>query len=40
MCIVLWCYGSAEPSGWSFKFIGKRTMEDFLANKKDADVMF
>ena len=30
-----WCDGSAQPSGWYCKYIGKRTIERLAANKEE-----
>ena len=34
-CIVWWCDGSAQPSGWYCKCIGKRTIERLSANEEE-----
>lgn len=38
-CMVRWCYDSAQPPGQHRKFIGNKTMEEFLVNEKCADVL-
>ena len=35
-CIVWWCDGSAQPSGWYCKYIGKKkTIERLSANEEE-----